>query len=240
MAYGDYEDSRPRHEQIAADLRAEIMSGDLPAGTELDSLEKYATGRFHVSIPTMQRALGLLRAEGFVEVGQGKRTKVRQQPPIKIGATAWLPIGGNTGYRYGKLSVSHARPPADASVALGLDEGELALCRHRLLFHRDVPAEASWAYYRLSLAAGTELEVPKLLKDGTPRVFADLGLPYADPEDVLSWRAPTEAEASLLVMPANVPILRTLRTIRDADGVPTEVSVLIKPGHLYEMTYQNV
>jgi GntR family transcriptional regulator len=238
VAQGEYEDTRPRHEQIAAELRAEIMCGDLAPGDKLAGLHEYAEERFNVAIATVQRAIALLNEEGYVTSAPGKRSTVRQGQPIQIQACSWLPLSED-GYSFGSVTLSEDRPPADAAAALGLAAEEKAVTRHRVMSFQGVPAEASWAYYRTSLAHGTELMYPKRLpRGGVPRVFADLGLPYKDPEDTLSWREPTTAEASLLRMPPHVPVLRALRVFRDRAGTPTEVSVLIKPGHLYEMKYQ--
>lgn len=231
-----FEDPRPRHEQVAAELRAQIMCGDLAEGSQLDGLKVYA-GRFNTSVQTMQRAFELLANEGFVVTATGKRSVVRNSQPFKIGAASWIELSEG-GFRYGTITLSEERPPADVAKALGLDVGDAAVMRHRLLFYRDAPAEASWAYYKTSLAHGTDLMYPKRIRGGVPRVFSDLGLPYRNPEDTLSWREPTSVEASLLAIPAHVPVLRTLRVFRDHEGAVTEASVLVKPGHLYEMTYK--
>lgn len=231
-----FEDPRPRHEQVAADLRAQILCGDLPEGSDLAALKDYAE-QFDTSVQTMQRAIGLLADEGFVVTATGKRSRVRSSQPFKISAASWIELSED-GFRYGSITLAEERPPADVAKALGLDPGELAVMRHRVLFYQDVPAEASWAYYKTSLAHGTDLMYRKRIKGGVPRVFAGLGLPYSNPEDTLSWREPTSKEASLLSMPAHVPVLRALRVFRDQQGAVTEASVLVKPGHLYEMTYK--
>jgi len=236
MAFGDYEDPRPRHEQIAAELRAQIMCGDLGVGAKLDGLNTYAK-HFATSVQTMQRAFELLAHEGFVVTAPGKRSVVRSSQPFKIEATSWIDLSDGD-YRYGTITLAEERPPADVADALGLDAGDVAVMRHRVLFHQDRPAEASWAYYKTSLAHGTDLMYPKRIPGGVPRVFADLGLPYSNPEDSLSWREPTLNEASLLFIPAHVPVLRALRVFRDQEGAVTEASVLVKPGHLYEVTYR--
>lgn len=235
MAYGDFEDVRPRHEQIAAELRAKIMSGDLASGSQLDGLKKLAKD-LKTSVPTMQRVIALLKQEGFLDVFAGKHTTIRQQQPIKISAASWIPLAED-GYTYTGVAVGDDRPPADVAAVLALDKGEPAFFRSRVLLYKGIPAEASWAYYRRSFAHGTELTYPKKIKGGVPRVFAELGLPYSNPEDTLSWREPTSTEMELLRMPPHVPVLRTLRVFRSPDGTPIEVSVLVKPGHMYQMSY---
>lgn len=61
-------DGRPRHQQIAADLRALIMSGDLSGKlpTTHQLMETYAVGS-----PTVQRAVQVLKDEHFVAGRRG-------------------------------------------------------------------------------------------------------------------------------------------------------------------------
>jgi GntR family transcriptional regulator len=50
---------------MAADLRTRIMAGDLTAGTQLPSTAQLA-GEFGVSGTTVQKALAVLKAEGYL------------------------------------------------------------------------------------------------------------------------------------------------------------------------------
>ncbi|HEY0807179.1 MAG TPA: winged helix-turn-helix domain-containing protein, partial [Pseudonocardiaceae bacterium] len=55
---------QPLHEQIAADLRRQIMSGELPVGGALPS-EARLCEQWHGSRAPVRQALAALRAEGL-------------------------------------------------------------------------------------------------------------------------------------------------------------------------------
>jgi hypothetical protein len=63
------------YEVIAAELRDQIASGQLPPGAELPTIVELAAGH-SVAAGTAHRALDLLRREGLVAVSRGKRATV--------------------------------------------------------------------------------------------------------------------------------------------------------------------
>ncbi|MBQ0892092.1 GntR family transcriptional regulator [Micromonospora sp. U56] len=234
MASGS--DPRPRHEQVAADLRARIMSGELPAGSQLPSIPTLVT-RYSAATATVQRALAALKAEGSVYSEVGKGVYVRDRPPLVVEASSYLtPSPG--GYAYRLLGVSEVVPPLEVALALHLAEGEKVVLRHRLLLHGGEPVELSWSYYPSSIAHGTELAERKKIIGGAARVLSDLGRPQRSLLDRVSARMPTAEEVEALALPPYVPVLRQLRAIHSDGDRPVEVSVLIKGSHLHELRYQ--
>src|SRR5690242_12013933 len=103
------DDDRPRHVQIAADLRAKILAGDL---TEKLPPFKQLMVLYDTSNNTTQRAVALLKAEGFVEGQQGKALLIRHQAVEVIDATAYREPA-TTHVRYEILKVGPERPPMD-------------------------------------------------------------------------------------------------------------------------------
>lgn len=73
----DASDRRSFHERIAADLRDDIMSGELPPGSKLPSTTHLKT-RFDASNATVQKALQLLKGEGLVVGRAGAAVTVRE------------------------------------------------------------------------------------------------------------------------------------------------------------------
>lgn len=69
-------DPKSPYERIAAELRAKILDGTLPAGEPLPTGKELAKAHC-VSPPTAHRALTLLREWGLVEVSRGQRAIVR-------------------------------------------------------------------------------------------------------------------------------------------------------------------
>lgn len=68
----------PLYEQIAAQVRSQIVSGALPGGAELPSIRTLAR-ELGVSIITTKRAYDDLEAAGFIDSVHGKGTFVSPQ-----------------------------------------------------------------------------------------------------------------------------------------------------------------
>lgn len=229
-------DGRPRHEQIAAEIRAAIMAGDLTPGTQLPSIPTLVT-RYSAATATVQRALAALKDEGYLISAVGKGVYVRDREPLVVEVAAyWDPARSRYSYRL--LDVTETVPPPEVGRALRLAEGERVVLRHRLTLHDGEPVELSWSYYPMSIAAGTELTGRRRIVGGAPRVLSDAGLPVVEYSDRLSTRMPTPEEVELLALPPNVPVIRQFRVVASQDHRPVEVSVLVKGGHLYELHYR--
>lgn len=229
-------DSRPRHVQIAADLRAKILSGDLT-----DKLPPFARlmVAYGTSNNTTQRAVALLKAEGFVEGRQGKALLIRPQHVEIIDAAPYFEPA-ITHVRYEMLHVGRERPPMDAARKLNLADDATAILRKRIMLRNDIPIEISWSYYPADLAAGTALDQPQRLRGGAPAILAALGHHQHEFMDEVQVREPTTEEFEALDLPAGIPVMRTLRTITDEAGSVLEVTVMVKAGHLYGMRYRQV
>ena len=228
-------DDRPRHQQIAADLRDQIMRGDLAPGAQLPSTSELV-GRYSAANATIQRALATLKAEGFLDSRVGKGVYVRDRQPFVIDASAYIDPGAGR-FRYRLVGVEEGVPPADVIEALELDLGVAAVVRRRVLVHGEQPVELSTSFYPADLAAGTDLARPAKIRGGAPRVLADLGFPQRRFVDRILARPPTVEEVEMLELPEGTPVIRQLRTIY-SERRPVEVSVLIKGAHLYELLYR--
>jgi GntR family transcriptional regulator len=229
-------DVRPRHQQIAAELRDRIMRGDLPAGAQLPSTAELVA-QYAAANATIQRAMSTLKAEGFLDSRVGKGVYVRDRQPFVIDATAYIaPEPGRFHYRL--VTIEEVVPPTDVLEALELAAGATAIIRSRILVHDDQPVELSASYYPAEIAAGTSLAKRAKLPGGAPRVLADLGFPQRSFVDRISARPPTVDEAETLELPEGTPVIRQLRTIYSDQQRPVEASVLIKGSHHYELLYR--
>jgi GntR family transcriptional regulator len=228
-------DDRPRHEQIAADLREQIMAGEFLPGTPLPSTARLVE-RYGAANPTIQKALGALKDEGFLVSQQGKGVYVRNRQPFVVEVSPFF-TSSLGGYTYDILEVSETRPPREAAEVLGLPADGTAVLRRRLMRHRDAPVELGWSYYPAEIAAGSELAGHRNIRGGAPRVLAELGFPQRYFTDRVSVRMPTTEEVELLDLP-DVPVIRQFRVIYSDGDRPVEASVLIKGGHLYELLYR--
>ena len=70
--------SRPLYEQISAQIKAAIMSGELKTGEAIPSVRALAKS-LHISILTVQKAYSTLQEDGFIETTAGKGCYVSAQ-----------------------------------------------------------------------------------------------------------------------------------------------------------------
>lgn len=246
-----HEDTRPRHHKIAAHIRARIMSGDLPPGTQLPITDNLRA-QYGVANQTIQRALKLLKEEGFIvgKSGLGVFTSdtplqafdsVATMAPSKEGEPyVWITEAAKQSKKGTNkiLEVAEVEPPAQVRKAFGLGVGETAAMRHRLMLLDDEPAELVWSYYPMDLARGTALLEHKRIKGGSPTLLANMGYPPREMVDSVLTRPPTETEFLLLELPTEVPVLRTFRVVYSDDHKPIEATVMVKAGHLHELLYR--
>lgn len=228
-------DGRPDHQKVAAEIRAKIASGELPAGEQLPSTSQLIS-QFGVAGATVQKALAQLKEEGYLTSRRGKGVYVRDRAVHVVGAKPYIVPDG--AYTYELLSVCEVIPPAPVSALLGLEPGEQAVERKRIMHYNGEPVELMTAYYPSRIATGTPLARKTKMKGGAPKVLADLGLEQRHMTDTTSARQPTVEEVELLELPQGVPVLRQLRLITAENDVPVEAAVLIKPSHLYEVRFE--
>ncbi|GAA2992290.1 GntR family transcriptional regulator [Actinokineospora diospyrosa] len=229
-------DPRPRHQQIAAEIRDLIMRGELTPGERLPSTAQLVE-RYGAANATIQHALKALKDEGFLDSHVGKGVFVRDRRPFVIDAAAYIaPESGR--FRYRLLSVESVVPPRDVIESLRLVPSAAAVVRTRLLLHDGQPVELSSSYYPAEIATGTSLAATTEIRGGAPRALADLGYPQQHFVDRISARPPTTEEIETLDLPDGTPVIRQLRVIFSHDDLPVEASVLIKGAHLYELLYR--
>ena len=70
--------SKPLYEQIASQIKAAIISGELSAGELIPSMRSLAKS-LHISVLTVQKAYETLQDEGFIETTAGKGCYVSVQ-----------------------------------------------------------------------------------------------------------------------------------------------------------------
>ncbi|MFF1412414.1 GntR family transcriptional regulator [Streptomyces sp. NPDC058289] len=244
-------DPRPLHARIAADLRDEIMSGDLAPGSKLPSTSRLKS-RFDASNATIQKAVQLLKDEGLALGRAGAAVTVRPTrqrtvrpagsltPAVDGAAYPWLAEASEPARAAHStlLAVEEVPVVGDVAAALGLPEGSPAVCRRQLITIDGEPSELVSSYYPPDLARGTALAEPRRIRGGTPTLLTGLGFPPHRSVDRLSARVATQEQYTALRLPGDLPVLRTLRTVYSAAGQPLEVTVMVKAGHLYELQYE--
>ena len=117
----DPQDKRKPNVQVAAAIRAAILSGELEPGSQLPSGEELAEF-FHVSRMTITSAVRTLREEGFIRSRAGAGVYVRDQAQLPVPDAEAHPLAGVAAYLYeaGHLK----RLPRSGWLMLGIPQPE--------------------------------------------------------------------------------------------------------------------
>lgn len=245
-----HEDTRPKAQRIAAEVRSLIMSGEWEPEQQIPTTSDLVTAH-KASNMTVQRALDILKSEGLLEGRSGSGVFVRARAPQIISPASfmepseqgepyrWITEAAARGQRGANRILDVAEVPSPKRVArgLGVEAGTPAVLRARIGLLDDEPAELVHSYYPVELARGTRLADRRKIPGGSPTLLADMGYPQRGQVDEVSTRPATTEEYELLELPSDVPVLEVFRVVYSDDRRPIEVTVLVKPGHLYKMGY---
>lgn len=214
---------RPLHAQVADELRARIVGGELGPGSAIES-EAQLCARFSASRGTVRNALAVLRREGFIGGGQGRRPRVIETAPSQpfeqlISFSAWVRRHGHTpGQR--TVEVARRGASATAAAALGLNEGEpvIEVLRVRLIDGHPAMLERS-AFIE---------SVGRILFDFDPDSgsiydhLSSAGVEVHGVRHSLDAVAAEAVDADLLEVPIGSPLLRERHRATGEDGAPLE------------------
>lgn len=226
---------RQHQDAIAAEIRAQIMNGDLAPEERLPNNSELSV-QFAVAGTTIQAALKILKDEGFLVGKKGQGVFVRSRQPFVVDVANYFQPSPQQ-YSYNLLKVAEVTPPVQIARALQIPDGGSVVLRQRLLLHDGVPVELSNSYYPAELVRGTPLAGARKIRGGAPAALADLGFPQRSLTDEVSTRPPTTEELEVLELPGSMPVLQQFRTIFSDEQRPVEASVLVKGGHLYVLRY---
>jgi DNA-binding GntR family transcriptional regulator len=109
-------DERPEHQKIAAEYRAQIMSGELPPGSQLPTVVQLME-RHGVAVHTIQKMLNVLKGEGLTETRRGIGVFVRKRSLVATVATEYLALPNRL------LDIAEVKAPADVATVFSLNEG---------------------------------------------------------------------------------------------------------------------
>jgi len=226
------------HRQIAGQLRTRIRRGDWQPGERLPSIPAIAE-TYGVAKQTVQRAIDQLRVEGLLITKPGSGTYVRgtRRTLNRLSRGRYGPVRGYHAdlpgrYRIVSLGVSQEPAPADIAAGFGLADGSTLLVRRYLVRTPEdqvVEVGASWLLPRD--AAGTSLERDEPF--GRPlyqEVEDETGRRYVHAADQLTARLPTRAEAEILQIRPDTPVLVLLHLAYDEHHRPIEVTQSTWPG----------
>lgn len=233
-----------KYEQIADELREQIIDGELAPGTPLPTLAELMEAH-GVSERTAFEAAQVLLTEGLITSKPGRRYQVRERPAIKRMVRTWYiePAGGSpwraemaAAGRDGSWisrSTPVSAPPAIAE-RLHIEAGARVM-RTSYVFTADAePAYLSTSWEPMALTRGTDILLPEdgeHAGKGVVDRFAAIGITVTRVDEELVPRTLTIAEAEKLGLRAGIAILVIERTYY-ADETPVETADIVFPPHL--------
>lgn len=233
-----------KYEQIADDLREQIIDGTLAPGTRLPTLADLME-RYEVSERTAFQAAQVLLTEGLITSKPGSRYLVRERPTIKRMVRTWYiePPGGSPWRadmaaqgRVGSWTSQSSSIPAPPAIAerLHINPGDRVM-RTAYIFTADgEPTYLSTSWEPMALTIGTEITLPEdgeFAGKGVVDRFAAIGLTITRALEEVLPRSLTAAEAQKLKLRAGTPVQVIERTYYVGDQ-PVETADIVIPTHL--------
>jgi len=239
---------RPAYLQIADDLRARIIGGELRAGDRLPT-EAELMADYGVSRIVVRNAVDLLRSEGLVSKQQGRGTFVRNSRPVAKRIVGHLYSERATRSPFAAAAEAAGQTPeweyqcrrttATAAVAerLALRAGDPVMSTHYRFFSDDEPVMLSTSHEPLAITAGTPVEHP----EGGPVTgvvarMDSIGVHITSVTEDVTARAARPLEADVLRVPAGVPVFVITRTYF-AGAKPVETADIVVSSERYTLSY---
>jgi GntR family transcriptional regulator len=240
--------------RIADALRQAIKEGAYRPGDRLPS-ERELAAEYETARNTAREAVGILQAEGLVDVQHGKGAFVRRQAPmIRLGANRYSNrVRQETGLspfraeaqRQGKTArvevpdISRVVPPADVAARLGVAEDQPSVVqRVNHYFADDEPVQTATTYIPWEIAEGSVLASEANTGKGSIYGrFEELGHRITRAREEITARMPRPEETVALAIPPGVPVIEVLHTGIDQDGKPFEVTRFVMRADLNGLDY---
>lgn len=245
---------QPPSRRIADALREQIVSGDLAPGARIPS-ERALAGHYGTARNTAREAVGILHAEGLLDVRHGSGAFVRVGAPlIRMGAERYSKrLRAETGLspfraeaqRQGRdarvdvPSIGRVNPPADVAQRLDVPTDQPSVvARVNHYFVDDEPVQIGTTYIPWDIASGSALATD--VHPGAGSIyerFAELGHTITKAREEVTARMPRPQETRTLTIPVGVPVLEVLHTGINQDGRPFEVTRFVMRADLNGLDY---
>jgi GntR family transcriptional regulator len=240
---------RSKYEQIAADLRAEILSGRYGTDGKLPS-EADLAARYGVARTTARRALVAMqrerlavgRAGSGVFVQDHRRLERRPRRYRRQATLAPFASEATAAGRAPRIEADSQRTaaPADIAERLQLGSGDPVM-RTAYRFLADGQAvQLSTSWEPLDITGGTEVEIPEEGPAAGVGVVARLdriGVRIVTVVEEVAMRPPTRDETATLGLRPGEYVFAIARTFATADR-PVETADIVMPGDRYALVYQ--
>jgi GntR family transcriptional regulator len=249
----DSASTRPLYRQLADKLREKIRTGEYAPGSEMPS-EHDLIAEHGASRTTIRLALGVIRNEGLIAGGKGRRPIVRDHPPLRHVIThsdtrvrrqenaaqgkgdtfrADLADAGREGKM--KITVETVLPDEAMATRLEVTADTPILIRGRIRFVDGVPSQTEDSYHPAALVADTLIAIPEDHGPGTIAILEEIGhRPDASTHEI-QIRVATPDEVRRLALDEGEWVMERIQTVYDHEGRPVEVVVAAYPasrGHV--------
>jgi GntR family transcriptional regulator len=240
--------ANPMYRQIAEDLRAQIESGELEPGQQLQT-ELELQDHYRASRNTVRDAIKWLTTLGLVETRPGQGTFVVPTIDPFVYTLTGDPSGRGVGEGASYLSEVSARKRSasfsplqveiqqaseDVASGLGITEGTEVISRHERCHVDGTPWSMQTSYYPMDFAdrGAIRLRSSRNIEQGTVKYLADtLHLRQVGYRDWITVRAPNNTEADFFKLPPDgrVPMFEIFRTAFDGNGQPMRLTITVYP-----------
>ncbi|NUW43639.1 GntR family transcriptional regulator [Nonomuraea rhodomycinica] len=234
-----FEYTPPKYAQLIAELERRIDSGEYAPGSPLPS-EHQLMAEFGMARPTVVKALGVLRDQGWIVTHQGKGRFVRGRPALPTGQQVRtgreLLDRKEVQVSSRLLAAGEVEAPNRISAYLGIKPKSPVVLRRTLVEHDNEPTEISSTWLPVAVAEGTALAETEELKQGVRRyVEAAAGTSLDHIIEHITARNPTKEECTLLDVKSSAALLTVYAVACDATGKPWVVVESVLPGDRHEL-----
>lgn len=244
--------AEPLYKQIADALRAEISAGQYSPDEQLPGAEALAD-RFDTSPATTREALKLLERERLIEIRRSVGAFIRQRKPIMRNANARL---AKTQWGQGKaiwqMDLGDHYPVPETNVYTDDQEdapsvpefvrkalpADRYLIRDRRYVVDGMPVQIATSFFDYEVVKDTQIIRRDSGPGGVWNRLAEIGLEVKDPDELVTSRLPTEAEAKRLRITTDRPVSEIIRIAATAEGRVLEVNLMVLVGDAYVLQYQ--
>jgi GntR family transcriptional regulator len=218
-------------------IRERIEDDTYGPGAALPS-ESQLVSEFGVSRPTVLRALGILRQDGWIESRQGKGHFVRGRPPVGRTSPAYareaLDVDESTQVEILHVGAVMAAP--EVAHALQLGDAEPVYERRRRTLAGSDPVDLVATYVPVEIGVGTDVPKPAPIAGSLlEHIERRKGVRGDYAHEWLSTRLPTPDEAKLLQIDPTDPVLTVLIAVHQSSGEPVAATSLVMPGSRHEI-----
>ncbi|MGH3647698.1 MAG: GntR family transcriptional regulator [Micromonosporaceae bacterium] len=254
---------QPAYLRIAADLRRQITSGDLPPGARLPS-EAALMQSYGVSNTIVKNVRQILVSEGLVEARKGSGVYVideprrlvrhahgRTQRTEALSGSPFARDASQAGYQgTWQFESERADAPQDVAERLGIGPGDAVMRTRYLFLADDFPIQLTESWEALAITSGSTIEWPEYGESGTGQQRDDvpigvvarmdsIGVRISHAVEEIEDRAATPDEIEQLRLPpTRTGILHIQRTYYTADDRPVETADIVLPGRRYRLHYR--